>query len=75
MGFWGCLMVGVIVVIYVVGWFEGGLMVFYEKLVIDVEVLNMVVEFCVGKIVMVDEIGFYNVLFEVDLLGYFFVFS
>ena len=45
-GTWGCLMAGATVVIHSAGWLEGGLTVSYEKLVTDVEVLNMVAEMC-----------------------------
>ncbi len=46
MGAWGCLMAGVTVVIHAAGWLEGGLTVSSEKLITDVEVLNMVAELC-----------------------------
>ena len=45
-GTWGCLMAGATVVIHSAGWLEGGLTVSYEKLITDVEVLNMVAEMC-----------------------------
>lgn len=45
-GTWGCLMAGATVVIHSAGWLEGGLTVSYEKLVTDIEVLNMVAEMC-----------------------------
>ena len=47
-GLWGCLMAGATVVIHSAGWLEGGLTVSYEKLITDVEVLNMVAEVCAG---------------------------
>jgi len=43
---WGCLMAGATVVIHAAGWLEGGLTVSYEKLVTDMEVLQMVAEMC-----------------------------
>jgi trimethylamine--corrinoid protein Co-methyltransferase len=43
---WGCLMAGATVVIHAAGWLEGGLTVSYEKLVTDMEVLQMVAELC-----------------------------
>ncbi|QBF33024.1 trimethylamine methyltransferase family protein [Thalassococcus sp. S3] len=43
---WGALMAGATVVIHAAGWLEGGLTVSFEKLVTDVEVLQMVAEMC-----------------------------
>ena len=43
---WGCLMAGATVIIHAAGWLEGGLSVSYEKLVTDMEVLQMVAELC-----------------------------
>jgi len=43
---WGCLMAGATVVIHAAGWLEGGLTVSYEKLITDMEVLQMVAELC-----------------------------
>ena len=45
-GTWGCLMAGATVIIHAAGWLEGGLTVSYEKLVTDMEVLQMVAELC-----------------------------
>lgn len=45
-GTWGCLMAGATVVIHSAGWLEGGLTVSYEKLITDIEVLQMVAELC-----------------------------
>lgn len=45
-GTWGCLMAGASVVIHAAGWLEGGLSVSYEKLITDIEVLQMVAELC-----------------------------
>lgn len=45
-GTWGCLMAGATVVIHAAGWLEGGLSVSYEKLITDMEVLQMVAELC-----------------------------
>lgn len=49
MGTWGCLMGGATVVIHAAGWLEGGLTVSYEKLITDVEVLNMIAELCLAN--------------------------
>ena len=43
---WGCLLAGATVVIHAAGWLEGGLTVSYEKLITDMEVLQMVAEMC-----------------------------
>jgi trimethylamine--corrinoid protein Co-methyltransferase len=43
---WGCLMAGATVVIHAAGWLEGGLTVSYEKLITDLEALQMVAELC-----------------------------
>ncbi|NNK77966.1 MAG: trimethylamine methyltransferase family protein [Litoreibacter sp.] len=45
-GLWGCLLAGSTVVIHAAGWLEGGLTVSYEKLITDIEVLQMVAELC-----------------------------
>ncbi|MDW3222974.1 MAG: trimethylamine methyltransferase family protein [Paracoccaceae bacterium] len=71
-GLWGCLMAGATVVIHSAGWLEGGLSVSYEKIITDVEVLNMVAELCAGKGASADEIGFENALSQVDPSGHFF---
>ncbi len=74
MGLWGCLMGGASVIIHSAGWLEGGLSVSYEKLITDVEVLNMVAELCAGAQAGPDEIG-YDALSEVDPSGHFFATS
>lgn len=72
LGLWGCLMAGATVVIHSAGWLEGGLSVSYEKIITDVEVLNMVAELCAGAQAGKDEIGFENALSAVDPSGHFF---
>ena len=72
MGLWGCLMAGATVTIHSAGWLEGGLTVSYEKLITDVEVLNMVAELCAGAQAGADEIGFDNAISHVDPQGHFF---
>ncbi len=72
MGLWGCLMAGATVIIHSAGWLEGGLSVSYEKLICDVEVLNMVAELCAGAQAGADEIGFDTALAHVDPSGHFF---
>ncbi|MEC3861573.1 trimethylamine methyltransferase family protein [Mesobacterium sp. TK19101] len=72
LGLWGCLLAGATVIIHSAGWLEGGLSVSYEKIVTDVEVLNMVAELCAGKKAGTDEIGFANALSHVAPSGHFF---
>ncbi len=70
-GLWGCLMAGATVIIHSAGWLEGGLTVGYEKLICDVEVLNMVAELCAGARASAAEIGF-DALAETPPAGHFF---
>jgi len=72
MGLWGCLMAGATVIIHSAGWLEGGLTVSYEKLITDVEVLNMVAELCAGAQAGEDEIGYESAFKHVDPSGHFF---
>ena len=72
LGLWGCLLAGATVVIHSAGWLEGGLTVSYEKLITDVEVLNMVAELCAGNRAGPGEIGFENALTRVAPSGHFF---
>ncbi|WP_420860603.1 trimethylamine methyltransferase family protein [Algirhabdus cladophorae] len=72
MGLWGCLMAGATVIIHSAGWLEGGLSVSYEKIITDVEVLNMVAELCAGTQAGADEIGYDSALSHVDPSGHFF---
>jgi trimethylamine--corrinoid protein Co-methyltransferase len=74
LGLWGCLLAGASVIIHSAGWLEGGLTVSYEKIVTDVEVLNMVAELCGGNRAGVEEIGF-QALQEVAPSGHFFATS
>jgi trimethylamine--corrinoid protein Co-methyltransferase len=45
-GLWGCLLSGATVIIHAAGWLEGGLSVSYEKLITDMEVVQMAAEMC-----------------------------
>jgi trimethylamine--corrinoid protein Co-methyltransferase len=72
LGLWGCLLAGATVIIHSAGWLEGGLSVSYEKIVTDVEVLNMVAELCAGNRAGADEIGFATALSQVAPSGHFF---
>ena len=71
-GLWGCLLAGATVIIHSAGWLEGGLTVSYEKLICDIEVLNMVAELCAGASAGPDEIGFDTALAAVEPGGHFF---
>jgi trimethylamine--corrinoid protein Co-methyltransferase len=72
LGLWGCLLAGATVIIHSAGWLEGGLTVSYEKIITDVEVLNMIAELCAGNKAGADEIGFANALSQVAPSGHFF---
>jgi trimethylamine--corrinoid protein Co-methyltransferase len=72
MGLWGCLMAGATIIIHAAGWLEGGLTVSYEKLITDVEVLNMIAELCAGAQAGTEEIGFETALSQVEPGGHFF---
>ena len=71
-GLWGCLLAGANVVMHAGGWLEGGLTVSFEKLITDIDVLNMVAELCSGRRAGVDEIGFEKALSQVNPMGHFF---
>lgn len=71
LGLWGCLLAGSTVVIHAAGWLEGGLTISYEKLITDVEVLQIVAELCAGAKAGTDEIGL-DALAEVQPSGHFF---
>ena len=71
LGLWGCLLAGSTVVLHAAGWLEGGLTISYEKLITDVEVLQIVAELCAGARAGADEIGL-DALAEVQPSGHFF---
>jgi len=70
-GLWGCLLAGASIVIHSAGWLEGGLTISYEKLITDMEVVNMVADLCAGMKAGPDEIGL-DALREVAPQGHFF---
>lgn len=72
LGLWGCITAGATVIIHSAGWLEGGLSVSCEKIITDVEVLNMIAELCASANAGPDEIGFDNALSHVDPSGHFF---
>jgi trimethylamine--corrinoid protein Co-methyltransferase len=71
MGLWGCLMAGSTVVIHAAGWLEGGLSVSYEKLITDIEVLQMVAELCAGHEEAGSDLAL-DAIAEVQPSGHFF---
>ncbi|MFU1476350.1 trimethylamine methyltransferase family protein [Roseovarius sp. C7] len=70
-GNWGCFLAGATVIIHSAGWLEGGLTVSYEKLITDIEVLQMVAELCARAEANEDDIGI-AALEEVGPGGHFF---
>ena len=64
-------MAGATVVIHSAGWLEGGLTVSYEKLITDLEVLQMTAEMCAQTSADDAEIA-YEALEEVQPSGHFF---
>ncbi|WP_372574697.1 trimethylamine methyltransferase family protein [Ruegeria jejuensis] len=68
---WGCLMAGATVVIHSAGWLEGGLSVSFEKIITDLEVLQMVAELCAGTPASDADIAL-DALREVQPSGHFF---
>ncbi|MFA3917365.1 trimethylamine methyltransferase family protein [Ruegeria hyattellae] len=68
---WGCLMAGATVVIHSAGWLEGGLTVSFEKIITDLEVLQMVAELCAGTPASDADIAL-DALREVQPSGHFF---
>ncbi|UWQ90967.1 trimethylamine methyltransferase family protein [Rhodobacteraceae bacterium M382] len=70
-GLWGCLMAGASVIIHSAGWLEGGLTVSYEKIITDLEVLQMVGELCAGTPATDADIAL-DALREVQPSGHFF---
>jgi len=71
MGLWGCLMAGSTIIIHAAGWLEGGLTVGYEKLITDMEVVNMIAHLCTEKQETEDDMGI-SALQEVGPGGHFF---
>ena len=71
MGLWGCLLAGSTIVIHAAGWLEGGLTVGYEKLITDMEVVNMVASICTKAQETEEDIGL-DALEEVGPGGHFF---
>lgn len=71
MSIWGAVMGGSNLVMHGAGWMEGGLVASYEKLVVDVEILQMMSEFLAPIQVDEDELGL-EAIAEVGPGGHFF---
>jgi trimethylamine--corrinoid protein Co-methyltransferase len=70
-GVWGSVLAGATVLIHAAGWLEGGLCFSLEKMITDVEVLQMVAELCSAPPGDADAIGF-EAIAEVQPGGHFF---
>lgn len=68
---WGCLLAGATVVIHAAGWLEGGLTLSYEKLITDLEAVQMMAELCAETPADEAAIAF-DALAEVAPGGHFF---
>lgn len=71
MSLWGAILGGANLVYHAAGWQEGGLTASYEKLVMDVEMLQMMVEFLKPVAVDDDELGL-DAIDRVPTGGHFF---
>ena len=71
MSLWGCLLGGANMLYHAAGWLEGGLCASYEKLVIDVEMLQHLYAFCEPTPVDADSLGF-DAIARVPTGGHFF---
>lgn len=58
MSLWGCMLGGANLIYHAAGWMEGGLQASYEKLVLDVEMLQQMTEFLTPIDVSSTEIAF-----------------
>ena len=71
MSLWGCVLGGANLVYHAAGWMEGGLQASYEKLVLDVEMLQQMMEFLTPVGCTEPEIGF-DAIARVPTGGHFF---
>ncbi len=71
MSLWGAVLAGATVVIHAAGWIEGGLSVSMEKLVSDMEAVQVIAELCNGTPATEADIAF-DALAEVQPGGHFF---
>lgn len=68
---WGSLLAGATVMIHATGWLEGGLSLSYEKLITDMEMVQVMAELCTEPPAEDDDIGL-DALREVAPGGHFF---
>jgi trimethylamine--corrinoid protein Co-methyltransferase len=71
MATWGAVMGGANLIYHAAGWLEGGLTASYEKLILDVEILQNMVEFLRPLKWDTDELGF-DAIRDVPAGGHFF---
>ena len=71
MSAWGSVLAGATFVIHGAGWLEGGLTVYYEKFITDMEMLQGIAELCIDLPLESPEDAF-EALTQVDPGGHFF---
>jgi len=71
MSLWGCMLGGANMLYHAAGWLEGGLCASYEKLVLDVEMLQHLYAFCEPTPVTAETLGF-DAIARVPTGGHFF---
>ncbi len=71
MSLWGCVLGGTNLIYHAAGWMEGGLQASYEKLVLDVEMLQHMMEF-LTPIDLSDEALAFDAMSRVPTGGHFF---
>ncbi len=71
MSLWGCVLGGTNLIYHAAGWMEGGLQASYEKLVLDVEMLQHMMEF-LTPIDLSDEALAFDAMERVPTGGHFF---
>lgn len=71
MSTWGAVLGGANIIYHAAGWMEGGLTASYEKLVLDVEIIQNMIEFLKPIDFSADELGF-DAISAVSTGGHFF---
>jgi len=71
MSLWGCVLGGTNLIYHAAGWMEGGLQASFEKLVLDVEMLQHMMEFLTPIDLSEDELAF-DAMERVPTGGHFF---
>ncbi|MEM7653948.1 MAG: trimethylamine methyltransferase family protein, partial [Pseudomonadota bacterium] len=71
MSTWGAFLAGATIIIHGAGWMEGGLTVSYEKLITDLETMQIMAELCTETSATKDDIAL-SALSEVQPGGHFF---